>query len=57
MIYRNFSNLVRPKKYIYFGHAALIIREDKLPSYHQPKSALIIRGKFDHYRTKLETKK
>ena len=31
-----------------------MIRGDKLPSYHQRKPALIIRGKFDHYRTKLE---
>ena len=51
-----FSNLVRPKKN-YFGHVALIIRGDKLPTFHRPKSALNIRGKFDHHRTKLEEKK
>ena len=38
----------------YFGHAALIIRGDKLPTFHHPKSALNIRGKYDHHRTKLE---
>ena len=41
----------------YFGHARLIIRGDKLLTFHRPKSALNIRGKFDHHRTKLEGKK
>ena len=41
----------------YFGHAALIIRGDKLPTFNRPKSALNIRGKIDHHRTKLEEKK
>ena len=52
-----FSNLVRPKKKSYFGHVALIIRGDKLPTFHRPKSALNIKGKCDHHRTKLEEKK
>ena len=41
----------------YFGHAALIIRGDKSPTFHRPKSPLKIRRKFDHHRTKLEEKK
>ena len=55
LLYRNFSNLVRPK-YNYFGHAALIIRGDKLPSYNQPKSALIIRGKKTKRNKKIKIK-
>ena len=41
----------------YFGHATLIIRGDKLLTFHRPKSALNIREKFDRHRTKLERKK
>ena len=50
--YRKTSNLVRQKNN-YFGHAALIIRGDKISTFYHFEAALINRGNSDQNRIEL----